>query len=123
MKKLIIALFLLLPVLATAKPFLTCDPQEGCSQYRIECPIQEGITTHWEIVVPAQEDGSLLWDLQQWPHGKGRFNCTAFAGAIWEIIDDVTGNVTTVFDWEEIGGAFTLKVPAYKIKNITGTQN
>jgi hypothetical protein len=95
--------------IACAKPFL----------YKIETPIQAGIVAHWEIVVDAEPDGSLKWDLQNWPHGKGTFTGNIYAGGDWQVTDSTTGIVTTVFDYS-IPSAFAIKVPSYKVTGIGG---
>jgi hypothetical protein len=105
--------------IACAKPFLTCDPQAGITKYKIETPIQAGIVAHWEIVVDAEPDGSLKWDLQNWPHGKGTFTGNLYAGGDWQVTDSTTGIVTTVFDYS-IPSAFAIKVPSYKVTGIGG---
>jgi len=123
-KKVLIAIFAVvcLSTATYAKPFLSCDSQVGVTQYKIETPVQLGVITHWERIVPALEGGVLMWDLggaTGWPHGKGLFDGTVSAGGNWEVVDVVTEVKTTVFEYSE-SSDFTIKVPSYKVKNIRG---
>ncbi len=108
--------------IVSAKPFVSCDPQVGVTQYKIETPIQPGVLTHWEHIVPALTGGELMWDVNgstPWPHGKGIFNGTISAGGDWEVTDVDTGVKTTVFEYSEPSD-FIIKVPSFKVKNIRG---
>jgi hypothetical protein len=124
MKKILSILFIASVLIAfvnsvEAKPFLSCDPNAGITQYKIEIPAQGAFTTHWEKIVPARADGSLYWDLAEWPHGKGTFNGQVSAGGDWEVTDSATGNVTTVFQFST-PSAFIIKVPSHKVTGIGG---
>jgi len=124
MKKILITLIIASALIASvncaeAKPFLSCDAQTGVTQYKIEIPVQGALTTHWEKIVPAQADGSLYWDLAEWPHGKGAFDGKVSAGGEWEIIDIESGAVSKVFEFSAPSD-FTIKVPSYKVKGIKG---
>ena len=102
-----------------AKPFLTCDPQDGITEYKIAIPLQSGVVTHWETTVPAETDGSLKWDLKNWPLGKGTFTGQLSAGGEWQITDSETSVVSTVFEFST-PSIFIIKVPSYKVQNISG---
>ena len=67
MKKLILAV-LLIPSIAIGAPFLTCDPQEGVTNYRID-----GTT-----IIDAEANGAVLWSIDSIP--VGTHNGTLEAG-------------------------------------------
>lgn len=98
---LIMTLALVLPgAWAEAAPFLVCDPQAGVQTYKIEVPIQHDLTGHFERVLPAEADGSLKWDLQEWPYKDGRtYDCKASAGGNWVVRDIGSGSETTVYEF------------------------
>ena len=61
MKYLLAIVFLLIPALCFAGPFLVCDPQSGVTSYTVE--IGQGANISTQIGIPAQPDGSLRLDL------------------------------------------------------------
>ena len=63
--------------LCFAAPFLVCDPQEGIDSYNI---IEN--TVPLPIVVPAQADGSLKWDLASVTVGQHNISVSA-CSAVW----------------------------------------
>ena len=65
MKKLFLSLLCVLAMagVASAAPFLVCDPQAGVTYYSITGD------PYWTASVPAQADGSLRTDLATIPGG------------------------------------------------------
>ena len=88
MKKLLIML-LLIPALASAEPFLVCDPQANVTEYQLEWT---GGATEY---VNAEADGSLRYDVVSLSTGDNAGNL--YAGAFWS----VDGNGQDVFEWSD----------------------
>jgi hypothetical protein len=73
--------FILISTLAfAAGPYLTCDPQEGVTKYKLI--IDNGV----EVVSNANADGSAWHDMSDTP--TGIHDASFYAGAFWTI-DDV----------------------------------
>ena len=78
MKKLLVVLFVLIPSLLWAAPFLVCDPQAGVTHYTLTGPA-------WVPVHPAaQVDGSLKIDVTAAGIGANALTVKAcIVDAIW----------------------------------------
>ncbi len=107
MKRLMI-LFLLLPTIAFADPFLKSDPNEGAQEYVISCDAGAIIFNR-----VADADGSLNYDLGTWSYGTGWHTCTATAVGTFEVIDDTTGAASEVTVSSD-PAPFQIKIPTGK---------
>ena len=97
--------------LAFAEPFLACDPQEDVTGYTLEFP-----AIPLTLNLTAEPDGSLKYDLGTWTYGTGWFDGTAKATDSYIVIDETTGNESSVA--VESGGApFKLKIPRGNSQN------
>ena len=81
MKKLLVVLMVLVPVMAFASPFIVSDAQQGISHYMVI--IDGGVVTE----VPAQADGSLKVDVAT--VSTGQHNITIRACSWWECSEPV----------------------------------
>ena len=88
MKTLLTVLFILcISVSASAEPFLTSDPQDGVEEHLFVCG-------DYSVVIPANPDGSVMWDFATWTGGFGWFDCTIKARVKYAVEDVATGIVT-----------------------------
>jgi len=81
MKTLLLVIsMLLIPTLATAEPFLTCDPQADVETYAVYV---DGVL--FQDNIPAEPDGSLFLDLVDLPRpAPGQaYDFTATASNVW----------------------------------------
>lgn len=86
MKKIVfVVLFLLVPTLAFASPFLVSNPQEGVTSYKI----MEGASTQ---EVPAQANGALRMEMAG--TSVGVHNITVQACSVWECSETVPFSFT-----------------------------
>ena len=79
MKKLILALAILfmgIPAMAFAGPFLVCDPQEGVTEYELD--IDGTVLTG----IPAEVDGSIRYAMDAWLN-TGSHNLIGRCKNIW----------------------------------------
>ena len=75
----ILAGLLLIPVVCLAEPFAICDPQAGVTAYDLEV---DGIV---EVIdIPAQPDGSLLYDVAAYA-GTGERSFKIRAKNLWGV--------------------------------------
>lgn len=89
MRKLFIVFALLvIPVMATAAPFLVCDPQAGITTYKLTVT-NGGVQLAWALpgTVAAQSDGSLRLDIANAPVGTNSLTVAACS------IDETWGEV------------------------------
>lgn len=77
--------------IASAEPFLVCDPQAGVTKYRLEFTG----SVDPAVEVAAETDGSLKYDLVNW--GNGLIQANAYAGK--EVVLD--GQPQGVWRWSE----------------------
>lgn len=77
--------------IASAEPFLVCDPQTGVTKYRLEF----AGSVDPAVEVNAEQDGSLKYDLVNW--GQGLIQVQAYAGK--EAVLD--GQPQGVWRWSE----------------------
>ena len=98
-------IFLLLCGFAHAEPFLICDAQNDATDYILNFP-----TISLIIVNPTEADGSIKYDLATWPAASGWFDGTAKFTGSYEIVDETTGNVSTI-ETESDPSPFRLRIP------------
>ena len=87
MKTLLALAILAIAVTANAAPFLTSSPQEGVEEYLFTCG-------EYNVVIPANPDGSVWWDFASWTGGFGWIDCTVKARVTYAVEDVATGIVT-----------------------------
>ena len=91
--------------IAVAGPDLACDPQEGVEHYVLEFP-----ALPFTVVIMAEADGSLRYDLATWTYGGGWFDGVAKSESSYAVTDVTTG-VTTTSTVTSLGAPFKLKIP------------
>ncbi len=114
MKKVFVlaALSLLLFTLASAfaEPFLTCDPQDYATAYRIRFSADNGVTWGPWSEGPAVY-GAMRFDLADVP--VGLYRGEAQAGQATQVADLTTGVITESLYWSD-SAPFSLKVPGQR---------
>jgi len=94
----ILLILVLLTSIVNADPFLSCDPESGRTEYKIDWA--SGVVEY----IKAQPDGSLYYDLNAIPEGET--TGTLYGGAEW-LLD---GQPQGVFRWSA-GRPFVLTSP------------
>jgi hypothetical protein len=112
MRKFVLTLlvFFGLTVAAYGSPFLACDPQTGVEEYELCFDLDVDGVYETCMILPAEADGSLLYDVGSWGYGHGWFNGNAKASDTYAVIDDTTGNLTEVKEFSD-PSPFQLKIP------------
>jgi len=80
MKKLLVALMVLFPVMAFASPYLVSNAQDGVAYYQV---VEGAVTAE----VPAQENGSLRMEMAG--TSVGLHSITVQACSMWECSETV----------------------------------
>jgi hypothetical protein len=89
--------------LALAEPFLTCDPQTDATKFRLRL----SPSTPW-VEGPAVS-GAMMFDLGGTT--PGTYNGEAQAGGTFQVVDSVTGSISSVDSWSP-SAPFVLTVRA-----------
>ena len=119
MKQLLISIITALIFSSTvmAAPFLICDPQPEAEGYVLEFN-----SIPLVLLLTAEADGSLKYDLATWASGGGWFSGVAKATSSYEVVDETTGAASSVVT-ESDESRFRLKIPRnvkpqnYKVQN------
>ena len=94
-----------------AGPYLTVDVSLDAESYELSFP------TIPLTVTDAVVDGIMLYDLSTWTHGHGWFSGTASFKAVYEVVDETTGALSTV---ERVSSSSPFRI---KIPNIEAFKN
>jgi hypothetical protein len=107
MKRLIVVFAIILfTVPVSAQPYITADPQTDASKYRIRFSTDGGVSwSPWTEGPPV--NNVLLFNIAGMPVNDYRGE--AQAGAVFEVTDTQTGQVTAVDEWSA-SSPFLLRV-------------
>ena len=107
MKKLFLIFAILLFVVpAMAQPYISADPQTDATKYRIRFSTDGGVSwSPWTEGPPV--NNALMFNIAGMPVAD--YKGEAQAGAVFEVTDVQTGQVTAVDEWSA-SSPFLLKV-------------
>ena len=102
-----ILILLLFATVASAEPYLTCDPEPDADGYVLTF-------TDVELVVEAPTvEGAIWWDMATWTHGHGWFDGRASFTQSYEVIDGTTF-LSTEVTVRTGSSPFRMKIPNKK---------